>query len=115
MKFVVALVLTAALSFLAGIYIPFWWFFAPVAFLVGVLIHQKPFRSFMSGFLALFLLWGGLAYWADFENESILSGKIASLLPLGGSALLLILVTGLVGGLVAGFSSLCGSFIRSSK
>lgn len=115
MKFIVAVLLTASLSFVAGMYIPFWWFFAIVALLVGLLVHQKPLKSFTAGFLALFLLWGGLAFWTDTVNESILSAKIASVLPLGGSSVLLILVTGLIGGLVAGMAALCGSYIRSSK
>ena len=114
MKLLVAVLLTAALSFIAGIYIALWWSFAVVAFLVALLVHQKAGKSFLSGFLALFLLWGGLAYWIDIKNEGILSTKIASLLPLGGSSVLLILVTGFIGGLVAGFAAMSGSFFRSS-
>lgn len=115
MKFFVAVLLTALLSFIAGIYINWWWFFAVVTFIVALLIHQKAGKAFLSGFLALFLLWGTLAIWINFKNEGILSAKIASLLPLGGSPVLLIVVTGIIGGLVAGFAALCGSFLRSSS
>jgi hypothetical protein len=115
MKFLVAVLLTALLSFIAGIYIAWWWFFAIVAFAVALLVHQKAGKSFLSGFLALFLLWGGLAYWIDIKNESILSAKISELLPLGGSSLLLIVITGFIGGLVAGFAAMSGSFLRSAK
>ena len=115
MKFLVAILLTAFLSFIAGLYIAWWWFFAIVAFLVALLIHQKAWKAFFSGFLALFFLWGGLAYWIDIKNESILSVKIATILPLGGSSLLLILVTGFIGGLIAGFASISGSYLRSKK
>lgn len=115
MKFLVAVLLTALLSFIAGIYIAWWWFFAIVAFAVALLVHQKAAKAFFSGFLALFLLWGGLAYWIDFKNESILSAKISELLPLGGSSLLLIVMTGFIGGLVAGFAAMSGSFLRSAK
>lgn len=115
MKFFTATVLTALLSFVAGIYIPLWWFFAVVSFLVAVLVHQKVAKAFFSGFLGLFILWGGLAYWIDMKNEGILSSKIAGLLPLGGSSLLLIIVTAILGGLVAGFAALGGSCLRTSK
>jgi hypothetical protein len=49
------------------------------------------------------------------KNQGILSAKIASVLPLGGSAVLLILVTAIVGGLVAGFAAMSGSYLRLSK
>ena len=96
----------------AGIYIPLWWLFAVAAFLVAVLVHQKPVKAFWSGFLSLFLLWGGLAWWIDIKNESILSFKMAEILPFGGSSALLILVTGLMGGLIAGFAAMAGSYLR---
>ncbi len=115
MKFFTATVLTALLSFVAGIYVPFWWFFAVVSFLVAVLVHQKGAKAFFSGFLGLFILWGVLAFWIDVKNEGILSSKIAGLLPLGGSSFLLIIVTGIAGGLVAGFAATSGSYLRTSK
>ena len=115
MKFIVAVLLTALLSFVAGIYIAWWWVFAVIAFLVSLLIHQKAGKAFLAGFLSLFLLWAGLAYWIDMKNEGILSAKIAALLPLSGSSVLLIIVTGIIGGLVAGFAAMSGSFLRSSK
>lgn len=115
MKFLVAFLLTAFLSFITGLYLAFWWSFAVVAFLVALLVHQKAWKAFLSGFLALFFLWGGLAFWIDVKNESILSEKIAAVLPLEGSSVLLILVTGFVGGLAAGFAAMSGSYLRSKK
>lgn len=114
MKFFNATLLTALLSFIAGLYLPYWWFFAVAAFLVAALIHQRGIKAFLSAFLALLILWFALAFWIDMENESMLSVKIASLLPLGGSKWMLMLVTGLIGGLVAGFAALSGSYLRSS-
>ena len=115
MKFIIATILTGLLSFIAGLYLPMWWSFAIIAILVAILIHQKAGKAFFAGFLALFALWGVLALWTDMANEAMLSTKIASVLPLGGSSWALILVTGLVGGLVAGFAALSGSYLRSSK
>ena len=115
MKFFNSFLLTALLSFIAGIYISYWWFFAVVAFLVAALIHQKGFKAFFAGFLALFVLWFVLAFWMDLANEGVLSVKIASVLPLGGSKWLLMIVTAFVGGLVAGFAALSGSYLRSSN
>jgi hypothetical protein len=80
-----------------------------------VSIHQHAGKAFLSGFLGIFLLWAGLAWWIDMKNEGILSKKIAELLPLGGSSLLLILVTAFIGALVGGFGAMTGSFLRSSN
>jgi hypothetical protein len=115
MKFFNSLLLTALLSFIAGIYISYWWFFAVVAFLVALLIHQRAFKAFFAAFLALFILWFVLAFWMDLANEGVLSVKIASLLPLGGSKWLLMIITGFIGGLVAGFAALSGSYLRSTS
>ena len=115
MKFFNSVLLTSLLSFIAGIYISYWWFFAVIAFLVALLIHQRGFKAFSAGFLALFILWFVLAFWMDLSNEGVLSVKIASLLPLGGSKWLLMIVTAFVGGFVAGFAALSGSYLRSSR
>lgn len=114
MKFVITTLLIALLSFLAGLYLP-WWGFALAAFLVSALIQQRPGVSFLSGFLALFLLWAVLSWSMDAPNNSILATKIANILPLGGSVIALILVTALVGALVGGLAALTGSFLQKKK
>lgn len=116
MKFISAIILTALTGYVAGIlsFSP-WWGFAVTTLLIAVLVHQKAGKAFLSGFLGIFLLWAGLAYWMDDQNNGILSHKIAQILPLNGNSLLLILVTGVVGGLVAGFAAMSGSFLRASS
>src|SRR5678809_1725787 len=114
MKFFNSVLLTALLSFIAGIYISYWWFFAVVAFLVAVFIHQRGFKAFFAGFLALFILWFVLAFWMDFANEGVLSVKIASTLGLGESKWMLLILTAFIGGLIAGFAALSGSYLRST-
>jgi hypothetical protein len=111
MKFIVAITLTALLSFVAGLYLP-WWGIALAAFLVHAIVPLTHRDSFFTGALGVFFLWGILAWWIDFKNNSILSQKIAQILPLGGSSYLLILVTALIGALVAGFAALTGSYLR---
>lgn len=116
MKFITAIILTALTGFIAGIlsFSP-WWGFAITSFLVAVLVHQKGGKAFLSGFLGIFLLWAGLAFGMDTKNNGILSHKIAQILPLNGNSLLLILITGVVGGLVAGFAAMSGSYLRASS
>ncbi len=114
MKFIVAIILTALLAFISGLFLP-WWGIAITSLLVAVIIHQKAGKAFLSGLLGVLLLWAGLAWWIDVKNNSVLSEKIATVLPLGGNAIALILVTGLIGGLVAGFAAMSGSFLRASE
>jgi hypothetical protein len=109
MKFIVAIILTALLAFISGLFLP-WWGIAITSLLVAVIIHQKAGKAFLSGLLGVLLLWAGLAWWIDVKNNSVLS-----VLPLGGNAIALILVTGLIGGLVAGFAAMSGSFLRASE
>ena len=111
LKYFISILLTALLSFISGLYLP-WWSIAIAAFAVGALIPQKPFYSFLSGFIGVFLLWEILAWWIDTKNNGILSQKIAQVLPLGGSTVLLILITSLIGALVAGFAALAASYLR---
>ena len=111
MKFFIAMLLTSLLSFVLGLYLP-WWSVALAAFIIAAGIKQEPGASGMSGFLGVFLLWFVLSWWIDMNNHSILSRKIAQVLPLGGSAWLLILVTAFVGGLVAGMAALAGGYAR---
>jgi hypothetical protein len=113
MKLLVAIILTGLLSFVAGLYLP-WWSIAVAAFLIALLIHQRGWKAFLSGFLGVFILWAFLAWWIDMKNEGLLSKKIAELFHLGTSSILLIIVTAFIGALVGGFAAMTGSFLRSS-
>jgi hypothetical protein len=114
MTFIVATLLSALLAFAAGLFFQ-WWVLAITSFIVGVLIHQRAFIAFLSGFLGVAALWGGLAFWMDLQNQHILATKIASVLPLAGSPVYLIGVTALVGGLVSGFAAMTGSYLRVAR
>jgi hypothetical protein len=114
MKFILSIILTALLAFIGGLWLP-WWSIALAGFLTALMIFQSPGKAFLGGFTGLFMLWSALASWIDIQNQGILSGKIAMILPLNGNSFLLILVTAVVGGLVAGFAAISGSFLRLAK
>ncbi len=115
MKFIASVFLTGSLSFIGGLFLP-WWSIAIAAFFCAILVPQKkPGIAFLAGFSAIFLLWAGLAWWINSSNNGILAAKIAKVLPLGGSAIALIIVTALIGALVAGLASMTGSFLRASN
>ena len=114
MKFVLSIVLTSLLAFAGGLWLP-WWCIAIAGFISAVMIGQSPGRSFLGGFIGIFLLWSLLAWWIDIQNHSILSHKIAMILPLSGNSFLLILVTAIVGGLVGGLAAATGSLLRYTR
>jgi hypothetical protein len=111
MKFIAAILLTSLLSFVSGLFLP-WWGIAISAFMVSLFVPQGRGRSFLSGFVGVFIIWCTLAWWIDFRNNSILSHKIAEILPLGGSVFSLVLLTSFIGALVGGFAGLTGSYLR---
>ena len=68
-KFLVSILLIALLSFICGLFLP-WWTIALAAFVVSALIPLTPLQSFFAGFLAIFFLWGGLAFGIDQMNNA---------------------------------------------
>lgn len=111
MRFIVSILLIALFSFIAGLYLP-WWSIAIVAFLVALLLPQSIGRSFLAGFIGIFLLWAVLAFWIDQQNNHVLSQKIAQLFKLGNASLLLVLITAFIGAFVGGFAAMSGSSLR---
>jgi hypothetical protein len=111
MKLIVAIILTALLAFVGGLYLP-WWSVAVAAFVSVLVIPLASGRAFLAGFLGVFLLWSLLAFWIDVKNQHILSKKIAEIFPLGGSSVAIIFITAFIGALVGGMGGLSGSYLR---
>ena len=111
LRFIVTIILIPLLSLALGIYFP-WWTIAVVAFSVSAIIYQSPSKSFWCGFFSILFLWIALTSIIDSANQHILSQKIARLLPLGGSSLMLILLSSFIGALIAGLASLSGAYFR---
>ncbi|WP_300599701.1 hypothetical protein [Niabella sp.] len=114
MKIFVSVITIGVLSYISGIYLP-WWGIAVAGFAVAVLLRQKPAHSFWSGFIAVFLLWLFLAWRINTANDGILAGRIGLLLGIGKSPVLLAVITGVIGGLVTGMASLSGSYLRQQR
>ena len=116
MRFIVAIFLHAFLAFSVGLYSQFpWWLFVGTSGIVAFFMMDTPTKSFFAGFLGVGALWAGLAFGKDLANAHLLSSKVAQILPLGGSYVALIAVTGVVGGLLSGFAALTGAFMRSKS
>ncbi len=108
----ILLLLLIITAFLINLVLP-WWGIAITGLALGFQFKPGLGKAFVNGFLALFLLWGGQAVYTHFANEGILSTRIAEMLQVG-SPWLVILATGLIGGLVSGLAVLSGSLLKQS-
>ena len=103
-------VLILVTSFLLNLFLP-WWSIAIPGVIFGYWFNKKAGPSFILGFIAVFLLWGGQALYIHFANDAILSTRIAEMLQVG-SPLIVVLITGMLGGLVSGLATLTGALIQ---
>jgi hypothetical protein len=114
MKAFIIFLVIGILSYIAGLYYP-WWSLAVVAFVVTVVVPQRPAASFFTALLSIFVLWFSLAFFKDLANDHILADRI-SLLFLGRKSPALLAAAGAIpGALVGGFAALSASFLRTRK
>ncbi len=98
-----------------------WWSMAISAFALGILFGQNGFKNFLTGFLGVGIAWFLYALYLSSANEHLLASRIAQLLQLESletqtniaSTWLLMILTALIGGVVAGFSTMSGGFFRA--
>ena len=107
----ILLILLIITAYLINLVLP-WWGIAITGLILGFQMKPKSGVAFGYGFLALFLLWGGQALYIHFANDGILSTRIAEMLGVG-SPYLVVLITGVLGGLVSGLAVLSGALLNN--
>ncbi|TCK67738.1 hypothetical protein DFQ05_1519 [Winogradskyella wandonensis] len=110
-------IITIVLAIILSQFFP-WWSVMLAGFSSALLIPLKKASVFVVPLLAIALFWIVYSWSLSSANDFILAKKIAVLLPLAGNEYLLLLVTGLIGGLAAGVSALFGkqlSLVLKSK
>ena len=107
MKNTLNFIATLVLALLLSLVLP-WWAVMVASFITAFVFSLKKAAVFFVPFLAILVFWAVYAFILGDANAFILAKRIAILLPLGGNPYLLILVTGLVGGLAAGISAVFG-------
>lgn len=114
MRPIIAFLLTGILSYIAGLYYP-WWSLAVVAFVIALIIHQKPVAAFFTAFISLYVLWFSLAFFRDMANDHILGNRMSELFLQEKTPVLMAVITGFVGAIVAGLAALSASFLRYKR
>jgi hypothetical protein len=110
MRFLLSILTTAVLCFLAQLLLP-WWSAGAVAFLVALFAGHTPGKGFLMGFLGVGLCWLSVAGFRDIANEHILSGKIAKIFHLQ-SHVQLLFITVFIGALIGGLFAWAGATIK---
>ncbi|WP_179346085.1 hypothetical protein [Winogradskyella ursingii] len=107
LNFIATIVLAFILSLFMG-----WPSVMTAALATALFIPLKKASVFFIPFLAILLFWIVYSFILSNGNDFILAKRIATLLSLGGNAYLLMLVTGVIGGLAAGVAAMFGKQLR---
>ncbi|WP_435625713.1 hypothetical protein [Flagellimonas sp.] len=101
---------TIALAVIFSFFLP-WWSVMTAALITSLFLPLNRAAVFFVPFLAILLYWAIHSFVLSSANDFILAKKISQLLQIGGNPYLLILVTGVVGGLAAGIAAIFGKQI----
>jgi len=100
-------IVTILLAFILSLFLP-WWSVMTAALATALFFPLKKAAVFFVPFLAILIFWAVYGYILSSGNDFTLAKRIAVLLPLGGNQHVLLLVTGMVGGLAAGIAAILG-------
>lgn len=113
MNLFVRIVIIAVLGALAQMYFP-WWSVVIIALVVEVMLGKGDNTSFFAGFYGVAIPWLILAIYIDTKSGSVLSVRILELFMLPQFSVVMIVLTGLIGGLVGGAGSVVGGWIKDA-
>ncbi len=111
MKIVFHIVLVAVLAYVMALFLP-WWNVA-IAGLIGGLAFKRTYGgAFLGSFLGVFLLWTLVALLISWQTGSPLPDRVGALISPSINGFLLAVISGIVGGLVAGIAGMAGRAFR---
>lgn len=88
-----------------------WWIICIAGFLAAYFFPLSQEKRFLMAFIAGFTLWAGTSFYLDLQNGHMLAQKMGQLLG-GTQALQLIVLTGVIGGLLATAGAWLGSIAK---
>lgn len=124
MKFLLKTILIVVLAAISQSFFPWWGMSLAAALVCFVMSSRPPKRrftsstkppefqsSFIAGLLGGALVWGLAAFWLNYQNDSLLGDKIAAIITQAPNAYIMIVITALMGGLLAGFGGMTGDYL----
>jgi len=104
------------ICFLLQLFLP-WWIIAPVAFATAFWKAKSGLNAFKVGFFAIFSLWIATGLFYSLPNGHILANRVGTMLSLPETSInwiIVLLITGITGGLAAGFCAFAGYYFRQT-
>lgn len=109
-KNIINFIATILLAALLSLFLP-WWSVMTAALATSISIPLKKVAVFFVPFFSILIFWATYCFMLSSANDFTLAKKISQLLELGGNPYLLILFTGILGGLAAGIIAVFGKQI----
>ena len=113
MNLLIRIVLIMMIASIAQYFLP-WWISVIVALAIETALGKADGTAFFSGFYGISIPWMMLSTYIHINNGSVLSKQILALFHLPQYSAVMIVITGLIGGVVGGLGSLTGGWIRST-
>ena len=111
MRLILQILVTAFLGLILAQFMP-WWSVAIAAAAAGYFFKGHRGKSFLAGFLGIFLLWFLAALYIKISTGSDFPDRFAMLFPFPLSGTALMAVSGVIGGLVGGFGAFTGDSLQ---
>ncbi|HMU70748.1 MAG TPA: hypothetical protein PKC38_12080 [Chitinophagales bacterium] len=114
MKYLVSITIGFTLCMAGQFFLPWWWIFAPLTFLISFIVnYHSAWRAFFAGLLIVFISWMAAYIYKDLANDSIMSGKMANLFNFKNNYALFFIVA-IAMGIIGGLTSTAAYFTRNS-
>jgi len=94
-----------------------WWIAGVVAFIFAAWLAKNAFHAFSFSFLAIFSLWVTMSFIQSIPNQHVLANRVGQMFKFpeqGFNWLIILFLTGCIGGLAAGVSGLAGFYCRQA-
>ncbi len=103
-------------SLVLQLFLP-WWIIGIAAFTLAFFKGKGAGSSFFAGFSAIFILWAAMGVFKSLANNNLLANRVGQLLGLPDMSfnwMILLVITGITGGIAAGFAALAGFYCKSA-
>ena len=114
MKLLKQIVVVAVLAYVMALFLP-WWNVAIAGFIGGLAFKRSFGGAFLGSFLGVFILWTAVAMIIAYSTGSPLPDRVGHLISPSINGTLLALISGTVGGLVAGIAGMAARAFRGPK
>ena len=111
MRLLLQILVVAFLGLVLAQFMP-WWGVAIAGATAGYFFAGHRGKSFLAGFIGIFILWFAMAFYMKISTGSDFADRFAQLFPFPLSGTALMAVSGVIGGIIGGFGAFTGDSIK---